>query len=81
MSIFDEERITDGARVIALQSLSNAQLIQILQTHGDDEEPTQRVEEELERRKSDGAPRQWRKMKLIVWRREIEWKAELFEGR
>jgi hypothetical protein len=40
-----------------IQSLSNAQLIQILQHH-DDDELTQVIEEELARRKTDGAPLQ-----------------------
>jgi hypothetical protein len=48
----------DDGRVIALQSLSNAQLIQILQHHDGDDELTQMVEEELVRRKTDGAPPQ-----------------------
>jgi hypothetical protein len=47
--------IEDG-RVIAIQSLSNAQLIQILQHHDGDDELTQMVEERLARRKTEGAP-------------------------
>ena len=47
--------IEDG-RVITLQSLSNAQLIQILQQHDGDDDLTQMIEEELARRKSEGAP-------------------------
>jgi hypothetical protein len=58
MSILDEDQETDEGRVVAIQSLSNAELIAILQTHGDDDELTQMVEEELERRKADGAPPQ-----------------------
>jgi hypothetical protein len=50
-----EEPEADEGRVVAIQSLSNAELIAILQTHGDDDELTQMVEEELERRKTDGA--------------------------
>jgi hypothetical protein len=44
--------------LLALQSLSNAQLIEILQHHDGDDELTQLVEEELARRKTDGAPPQ-----------------------
>jgi len=47
----------DGGRIVTIQSLSNAQLIQILQRH-DDDELTQMIEEELARRKTDGAPLQ-----------------------
>ena len=47
----------DGGRIVTIQSLSNAQLIQILQHH-DDDELTQVTEEELARRKTDGAPLQ-----------------------
>jgi hypothetical protein len=43
---------TKGAP-IPVQSLSNAQLLQILQ-HQDDEELVQMIEEELERRKKEG---------------------------
>jgi len=46
--------IEDG-RVIAVQSLSNAQLIQILQHHDGDDDLTQMIEEELARRKTEGA--------------------------
>jgi hypothetical protein len=56
MNTSDED--ADNGRFIALQSLSNAQLIQILQFHDGDDELTEMVEEELERRKSDGAPPQ-----------------------
>jgi hypothetical protein len=55
MSILNEDRETDEERVVAIQSLSNAELIAILQTHDGDEELTEMVEEELERRKGDGA--------------------------
>jgi hypothetical protein len=48
----------EGGRVIALQSLSNTQLIEILQHHDGDDELTQMFEEELVRRKTDGAPPQ-----------------------
>jgi hypothetical protein len=58
MSILDEDRETDGGLVIALQSLSNTELIAILQIHGDDDDLAEMVEEELERRKTDGAPPQ-----------------------
>jgi hypothetical protein len=37
----------DDGRVIAVQSLSNSQLIQILQHHDGDDDVTQMVEEEL----------------------------------
>jgi hypothetical protein len=52
-----DEDAEDG-RVIALQSLSNAQLIEILQHHDGDDDLTQMVEDELTRRKTDGAPPQ-----------------------
>jgi hypothetical protein len=58
MSILDEDQETDEGRVVAIQSLSNAELIAILQIHGDDDELTRMVEEELTRRKIDGAPPQ-----------------------
>jgi hypothetical protein len=45
----------DGAKVIAIQSLSHAQLIKILQLDDCDDELTQMVEEELARRKTGGA--------------------------
>jgi hypothetical protein len=51
------EEGNNGGRIVAIQSLSNAQLIQILQHH-DDEKLTQMIEEELARRKTDGAPLQ-----------------------
>jgi hypothetical protein len=53
-----DEPEADEGRVVAIQSLSNAELIAILQTHGDDDELTEMVEEELTRRKADGAPPQ-----------------------
>jgi hypothetical protein len=46
--------IEDGG-VIAVQSLSNAQLIQILRHHDGDDDLTQMIEEELARRKTEGA--------------------------
>jgi hypothetical protein len=46
----------DDGRIVAIQSLSNAQLIQILQHHDRDDELTQMIEDELARRKTDGAP-------------------------
>jgi DNA mismatch repair ATPase MutS len=51
----DEDQEADEGRVVAIQSLSNAELIAILQIHGDDDELTEMVEDELERRKTDGA--------------------------
>jgi hypothetical protein len=56
VNTLDDE--TEDGRIIALQSLSNAQLIQILQHHDGDDDLTQMVEEELARRKTDGAPPQ-----------------------
>jgi hypothetical protein len=50
-----DDEAEDG-RIIALQSLSNAQLIQILQHHDGDDDLAQMVEEELVRRKIQGAP-------------------------
>ena len=55
----------DGRRIVTIQSLSNTQLIQILQFHDGDDELTQMVEEELARRKSEGAP-QWPERKLVA---------------
>jgi hypothetical protein len=46
---------TEDERVISLQSLTNAQLIQILQHHDDDDDLTRLVEAELARRKAEGA--------------------------
>jgi hypothetical protein len=51
-----DEPEAEETRVVAIQMLSNAELIAILQTHGDDDELTEMVEEELERRKTEGAP-------------------------
>jgi hypothetical protein len=48
----------DDGRIVTIQASSNAQLIQILQHHDGDDELTQMVEEELARRKTDGAPLQ-----------------------
>jgi hypothetical protein len=56
VSTLDEE--AEDGKIIALQSLSNAQLIQILQHHDGDDDLTQMVEDELTRRKTDGAPPQ-----------------------
>jgi hypothetical protein len=54
VNTLDDE--TEDGRIIALQSLSNAQLIQILQHHDGNDDLTQMVEEELVRRKTQGAP-------------------------
>jgi hypothetical protein len=54
VSTLDDE--AEDGRIIALQSLSNAQLIQILQHHDGDDDLAQMVEEELVRRKIQGAP-------------------------
>ena len=54
MSVMDDESEDGG--IIALQSLSNAQLIQILQHHDGNDDLAQMVEEELIRRKTQGAP-------------------------
>jgi hypothetical protein len=45
----------DDERAVALQSLSNAQLIQILQFHDGDDALTQMVEAELSRRKTEAS--------------------------
>jgi hypothetical protein len=45
----------DDERIITIQSLSNAQLIQILQAHDIDEDLTKLVEAELARRKTQGS--------------------------
>ena len=52
-----DEDAEDG-RVVALQSLSNTQLIEILQHHDGNDDLEQMVEDELARRKTDGAPPQ-----------------------
>ena len=54
MSDMDDD--SEDGKIIALQSLSNAQLIQILQHHDGNDDLTQMVEEELVRRKMQGAP-------------------------
>ena len=54
MSVLDDE--AEDGKIIALQSLSNAQLIQILQHHDGNDDLTQMVEVELVRRKMQGAP-------------------------
>jgi hypothetical protein len=54
VNVLDED--TEDGRTIALQSLSNAQLIQILQHHDGDDDLTQMVEDELARRKAEGTP-------------------------
>jgi hypothetical protein len=46
---------TDDGRVVAVQSLSNVQLIQILQHHDGDDDLTEMIEEELARRRTGGA--------------------------
>jgi hypothetical protein len=56
MSVLDDE--AEDGKIIALQSLSNAQLIQILQHHDGDDDLTQMVEYELTRRETGGAPPQ-----------------------
>jgi hypothetical protein len=56
VSTLDEE--AEDGKIIALQSLSNAQLIQILQHHDGDDDLTQMIEDELARRRTDGAPPQ-----------------------
>ena len=54
MNTLDDE--AEDGRIVALQSLSNAQLIQILQHHDGNDDLTQMVEEELIRRKTQGTP-------------------------
>jgi hypothetical protein len=56
VSTLDDE--SDDGGIIALQQLSNAQLIQILQHHDGDDDLTQMVEYELTRRETGGAPPQ-----------------------
>jgi hypothetical protein len=56
MSVLDDE--AEDGKIIALQSLSNAQLIQILKHHDGDDDLTQMIEDELARRRTDGAPPQ-----------------------
>jgi hypothetical protein len=51
VSILDD----DGGRVVTIQTLSDVQLIKILQLDDCDDELTRMVEEELTRRKSGGA--------------------------
>jgi hypothetical protein len=54
MSVLDDE--AEDGKIVALQSLSNAQLIQILQHHDGNDDLAEMVEEELIRRKTQGAP-------------------------
>ncbi len=54
MSVLDDE--AEDNKIVALQSLSNAQLIHILQHHDGNDDLAQMVEEELLRRKTQGAP-------------------------
>jgi hypothetical protein len=49
----DEEH-EEGRRVIAIQTLSNAELIKLLQFEAGDEVMLAMVEAELERRKTEG---------------------------
>ena len=56
MSTLDEE--AEDGKIVRLQSLSNTQLIQILQHHDGDDDLTQMIEDELARRRTDGAPPQ-----------------------
>jgi hypothetical protein len=56
--VIDLDEDAEDGRVVALQSLSNAQLIEILQHHDGDDDLEQMVEDELARRKTDGAPPQ-----------------------
>jgi hypothetical protein len=58
VSILDDDQETDDNRIIAVPSLSNAQLIRVLQFHDGDDDLAEMVEEELARRKIDGAPPQ-----------------------
>jgi hypothetical protein len=53
MSVLDDE--AEDGKIIALQSLSNAQLIQILQHRDGNDDLAEMVEEELIRRKTQGA--------------------------
>jgi hypothetical protein len=46
--------VNDG-RIVAVQSLSNVQLIKILQLQDEDDELTEMIEEELARRETEGA--------------------------
>jgi hypothetical protein len=52
----DEE--DDEGKSVAIESLSNSQLIRILQFHDGDEHLTRMLEAELARRKTEGPPRQ-----------------------
>lgn len=52
----DEE--DEEGRSVAIESLSNAELIRILQFHDGDEHLTRMLEAELARRKTEGPPRQ-----------------------
>ena len=52
------DKDAEDGRVVSLQSLSNAQLVEILQHHDGDNDLEQMVEDELARRKTDGAPPQ-----------------------
>ena len=52
----EQDEDAEDGRVVALQSLSNAQLIEILQHHDGNDDLAEMVEEELIRRKTQGAP-------------------------
>jgi hypothetical protein len=49
----EDDEMTDG-KVIAIQSLSNAELIKLLQFEAGDDQVLEMVEAELERRKTEG---------------------------
>jgi hypothetical protein len=57
ISVSDDEDDEEG-RSVAIRSLSNAQLIRLLQFNDGDEHLTRMLEAELARRRTDGAPLQ-----------------------
>jgi hypothetical protein len=52
----EEDDVKDGGKVIAIQSLSNTELIKILQFEIGDDDLTEMIEAELTRRETEGAP-------------------------
>jgi hypothetical protein len=52
--VIDDDDADDDGKIIAIQSLSNAELIKLLQFEIGDDGMVEMVEAELERRKTEG---------------------------
>jgi hypothetical protein len=52
--VIDDDNDDGGGRIIAIQSLSSAELIKLLQFEIGDDDMMEMVEAELERRKTEG---------------------------